>query len=181
MQYRNWLDRRIEQGARHVARHTSRRAFLARLGSLILGAAAIPLLPVSRAAAQQADAGYAETPIDGEEGDPTSCNYWRHCALDGFLSSCCGGTATSCPPGAEMSPITWIGTCRNPADGLNYLISYNDCCGKSSCGRCLCDENEGDRPTYVTPKTNDVNWCLANRSTAYNSTVALVLGVYEGD
>lgn len=181
MQYRNWLDRRIEQGARQVARHTSRRAFLARLGSLILGAAAIPLLPISRAAAQQADAGFAETAIDGEEGDPGSCNYWRHCALDGFLSSCCGGTATSCPPGAEMSPITWIGTCRNPADGLNYLISYNDCCGKSSCGRCLCDENEGDRPTYVTPKTNDVNWCLANRSTAYNSTVALVLGVYEGN
>ncbi len=37
-----------------------------------------------------------------------------------------------CPPGTEMSLVTWIGTCQNPADGKHYAISYNDCCGKSA-------------------------------------------------
>ena len=42
----------------------------------------------------------------------------------------------------EPVPLTWIGTCLNPADGVHYIISYNDCCGKTSCGRCLCNRNE---------------------------------------
>ena len=42
----------------------------------------------------------------------------------------------------------------NPADGRKYIISYNDCCGKSSCGACLCNRNEGDRPVYITGKAN---------------------------
>ena len=49
-----------------------------------------------------------------------------------------------CPPGTDMSPVTWIGTCHNPSDGKDYVISYNDCCGKSSCGRCFCNRNERD-------------------------------------
>lgn len=179
MKQRIWLDRCFEAGARHVARRTSRRSFLTHLGRLILGAASIPLLPLSRAAAQAADAGFEEPEIEGAAGDPTSCDYWRHCSIDGFMSSCCGGTATSCPPGTEMSAVTWIGTCRNPADGRHYLISYNDCCGKGICGQCFCNKNESDKPVYVTPQSNDINWCLANTSTAYNSTVALVLGVAE--
>ena len=83
-----------------------------------------------------------------ETGDPESCDYWRYCAIDGFLCSCCGGSPNSCPPGTEMSPITWIGTCQNPADGKSYVVSYNDCCGRTTCGQCLCQRNEGDRPIY---------------------------------
>lgn len=181
MQERNWLDRSFDAGARRIARRTSRRSFLTRLGAFIFGTAAIPLLPLSRVAAQRAAAGFEEPEIEGNAGDPMSCEYWRHCSIDGFLSSCCGGTATSCPPGTEMSAVTWIGTCRNPADGRQYLISYNDCCGKSACGQCLCNNNEGDKPVYVTPQSNDINWCLAQSSTAYNSTVALVLGVADAD
>ena len=179
MDFNNWLDRRFEMGARHLARRTSRRSFLTQLGTLLVGAAAIPLLPLSRAAAQAADAGFKEPKIDGDAGDPTSCDYWRHCALGGSLSSCCGGSATQCPPGTQMSPVTWIGTCRNPADDRDYLISYNDCCGKGGCGQCRCTMNEGDKPIYMTAKANSINWCLAADSTTYNSTVALVLGVAE--
>ena len=62
----------------------------------------------------------------------SSCDYWRHCAIDGFLCACCGGSQSTCPPGTEMSPVTWIGTCRNPGDGKDYMISYNDCCGRRS-------------------------------------------------
>ena len=96
------LDRWFVQGARGLAQRTSRRHFLTRLGALLMGGAALPLLPVARPARA----------VDGEpdpstpEGDPESCQYWRYCAIDGFLSSCCGGTATSCQPGTEMSSIT---------------------------------------------------------------------------
>jgi methylamine dehydrogenase light chain len=166
------LDGWIEAAARRVARTTSRRGFLARVGTVLFGAASLPLLPVARAAAQAPRA-----PAAPETGDAASCDYWRYCSIDGFLSACCGGTAASCPPGTEMSRVTWIGTCRNPVDGRDYLISYNDCCGNSFCGRCFCNRNEGDRPVYLTGRANDINWCMGTSTTAYSSTVALVLGV----
>ncbi len=172
------LDRWAEAAARQLARGLSRRSLLGRLGATLAGAAALPLLPVSRVSAASSDpAPAAPEGLDGPEGDPSSCQYWRHCAIDGFLCSCCGGTHTACPPGTVMSPVTWIGTCRNPADGRQYVISYNDCCGKHLCGRCLCNRNEGDRPAYLPPKSNDINWCASAPSTVYHCSTAIVLGV----
>lgn len=168
------VDGLLESASRRLARTTSRRGFLGRVGTLLFGVSAIPLLPVSRASAQTAP---PREPAAPESGDPESCEYWRYCSADGFLSACCGGTAASCPPGTEMSRVTWIGTCRNPVDGRDYLISYNDCCGSSFCGRCFCNRNEGDRPVYLPGKSNDINWCMGTTTTAYSSTVALVLGV----
>ena len=76
-----------------------------------------------------------------------------------------------------MSPITWLGSCRNPADGKNYVISYNDCCGKGICGRNYCRRNEGEKPVYYTSKNNDIDWCMGKVGVIYNSTVAIVVGV----
>ena len=175
---RSWLDRALERGARRLARRTSRRSFLARLGGALVGAGTLPLLPVARARA--ADAPRVAPPDDknvsGPAGDPTSCEYWRHCAIDGFLCSCCGGSQSACPPGTEMSPITWIGTCRNPGDGKDYIISYNDCCGASLCMRCRCTRTEGERPVYYTSKNNDLLWCFGTKSRAVHCSVAIVLG-----
>jgi methylamine dehydrogenase light chain len=172
------LDRWAEQSARGLARNAGRRSFLARAGRLVLAAAgfaALPVLPVARAAGNSRLSALPED-IDGPEGDPQHCDYWRHCAIDGFLCACCGGSATACPPGTELSPVTWIGTCRNPADGRDYLISYNDCCGKGFCGRCTCNRNEGDRPDYHWYRTNDINWCAGAQSQAYHCSVAVVIG-----
>ena len=171
------IDRWFTQLTRGVARRSSRRSFLAQVAGLLVGGAAVPLLPVARAE------GATRAPVPGEPdpttpaGDPGSCDYWRHCAIDGFLCSCCGGTQHSCPPGAEMSPVTWIGTCRNPADGKDYIISYNDCCGKDICGVCFCHRNEGDRPIYMPQRSNDINWCYGTKSVVYNCSTAIVLGI----
>jgi methylamine dehydrogenase light chain len=173
------VDAWIESCARRVARRTDRRSVLARLGVLLVGAAALPLLPVARGVAATADR--APEDIDGPEGDPTRCEYWRHCAIDGFLCGCCGGSPTACPPGTEMSPITWIGTCRNPADGKDYIISYNDCCGKHVCGLCFCHRNEGDKPIYFAPRSNDINWCFGTTNIVYHCSTAIVLGVATED
>ena len=118
--YMNWLDNWITKGTRRVARHTSRRDFLSRMGVVLVGAGAVPLLPVARANAAEG----ARAPQPQEKGDPLSCDYWRFCALDGFLCGCCGGSTNSCPPGTEASPVTWIGTCRNPVDceGLHHFV-----------------------------------------------------------
>jgi methylamine dehydrogenase light chain len=172
------LDRFVERGARDLARRTSRRSFLTRLGTALVGGASLPLLPVARAAEDNP----ARVPVPddskltGDVGDPKSCNYWRHCAIDGFLCACCGGTQRACPPGTEMSPITWIGTCRNPGDGKDYVISYNDCCGASLCMRCRCTRTEGERPVYYTSKNNDLLWCFGTKSRAVHCSVAIVLG-----
>ena len=111
--------------------------------------------------------------------DPMSCDYWKYCAVDGFLCSCCGGSSNSCPPGTAQSPITWIGTCHNPADGRDYIVSYNDCCGKTSCGHCECNRNEREKPMYRPSRNNDLNWCMANTDSNYHCSVSVILGVSE--
>jgi methylamine dehydrogenase light chain len=196
-----WFDSLTEGSARSLAKRTSRRGFIGSLGAMLVGASALPLLPVARGAAppdaSKAPAGKAAgTPPDpagkpakpagdsaGDKAkhlsDPTSCDYWRHCAIDGYLCGCCGGSENSCPPGTEMSAITWVGTCHNPIDGKDYVISYNDCCGKATCGRCLCNRNERDTPLYVPFQSNDYNWCSgsAKANIPYHCSTARIVAV----
>lgn len=172
-----WLDSMCEQSARQMARRLSRRGVLGSLGAVLVGVSATPLLPIARGADRRTDPhGGQGAPVD--PGDPTQCDYWRYCAIDGFLCSCCGGSQHSCPPGTTPSPTTWIGTCHNPGDGRDYIVSYNDCCGKSSCGRCLCNRNEGDMPLYVPFRSNDYDWCAgAQAGIPYNCSISRILGV----
>jgi methylamine dehydrogenase light chain len=168
------LDRVFEKSARSLAKRTSRRSLLASLGQLLTGAALLPLLPIDRTARAQSPAAGAKPTADEQ-----NCAYWKYCAIDGFLCACCGGTSTSCPPGTQTSPITWIGTCHNPGDGRDYIVSYNDCCGKVSCGDCFCNRNEGEKPMYRLSRNNDVNWCMANTESNYHCSVSVILGVAE--
>ena len=174
---RSWIDRLAERGTRGLARRTSRRSLLARLGAALVGGAAFPLLPVARAAEESRLPPPTDGGLPDHTGDPAHCTYWRHCAIDGFLCSCCGGSQNSCPPGTEMSPVTWIGTCRHPGDGKDYVISYNDCCGQALCMRCRCTRTEGEKPVYYTSKNNDLLWCFGTKSRAVHCSVAIVLGV----
>jgi methylamine dehydrogenase light chain len=168
------FDRVAETAARHSAQTLGRRSALSTIGKLLVGGAILPVLPFDRSGTAR-----AETP----KHDPkdAECDYWRYCALDGFLCSCCGGSATSCPPGAEPSKVTWVGTCHNPQDGKNYLVSYNDCCGKTTCGQCLCNSNLGERPGYRMGIHNDINWCMANTQSMYHCTVSVIVGVADGN
>jgi methylamine dehydrogenase light chain len=174
---RLWIDRLVERTVRQFARRTSRRSFLTRVGTLLVGTAALPLLPVARALDRTPAPD--DSRLTGDIADPKQCGYWRHCAIDGFLCACCGGSQNSCPPGTEMSPVTWIGTCRNPGDGKDYIISYNDCCGQILCGRCRCERTEGERPVYYTSKNNDLLWCFGTKSRAVTCSVAVVLGAAD--
>lgn len=166
-----WVDANARRMTLALARRISRRSFLSRLGMLMAGVASLPLLPVARSFAQNSVA---------EIGDPQSCDYWRYCAMSGTLCTCCGGSYTSCPPGAEPSPITWVGTCRNPVDNREYLMSYNDCCGKAVCSRCSCHNTEGDKPVYFNSNSNTVLWCFGVENTSYHCTVSLVLAQADG-
>ena len=169
---RIWLDLLTERATRELAKRTSRRSFLTRIGAALVGTSALPLLPVARASDVPDDAA-----LSGDVGDPKSCDYWRHCAIDGFLCACCGGSQNTCPPGTEMSPVTWIGTCKHPGDGKDYIISYNDCCGQSLCMRCRCTRTEREKPIYFTWQNNDLLWCFGTKSRAVHCSVAVVLGV----
>ncbi len=170
-------DNLIERWSRSLAKRVARRSVLRSLGTLLIGAAAMPLLPVARGQERSA----AGEPSEGDaDGDVNSCDYWRYCATDGFLCSCCGGSVTTCPPGTEPAPITWVGTCRRASDGKDYIISYNDCCGKSACGRCLCTRNERDKPLYVPRLANDYNWCVGSQSDIpYHCTVSRIVGMAD--
>ncbi|MCS5582433.1 MAG: methylamine dehydrogenase (amicyanin) light chain, partial [Pseudomonadales bacterium] len=65
----------------------------------------------------------------------------------------------------------------NPSDQQRYVISYNDCCGKSGCGNCMCNRNEGGRPMYLPQRSNDINWCLGTSSNVYHCSTAIVVGM----
>ena len=168
----NLIDTIAEASTRALARRLSRRGVLGGLGSLLVGVAALPLLPVARGAEAKPAAG-------ADPGDPASCDYWRNCAIDGFLCGCCGGSSSSCPPGTDMSAVTWVGTCHNPGDDKHYVISYNDCCGKSACGRCFCNRNERDSPLFVPGQSNDYNWCSGDSraNIPYHCSTARIIGV----
>ena len=172
----DWLDRRTQRSVRRVAQVHGRRSLLARLGVALVGGAVLPMLPFDRSG--QFMGAQAATPAHRKHGtDPLQCDYWRYCAFDGFLCSCCGGSLTQCPPGTEASQVSWVGTCLNPEDGRHYLVSYNDCCGKGACGECMCNNNERERPGYRLGTHNDINWCMANTSSMFHCTTSLIVGV----
>ena len=168
------IDELVERVARDMARRVSRRRFIASVSGLLFGAATVPLLPVARGETPRPPrAGSASDP-----GDQQTCEYWRNCAIDGFLCSCCGGSVHSCPPGTEPSAVTWVGTCHNTGDGKDYVISYNDCCGKSACGRCFCNRNEGDTALFQPGQSNDYNWCAGSKvGIPYQCSTSRIIGV----
>lgn len=168
------LDRASEKSVRKVAQQNGRRSFLAKAGTVFAGAMLAPILPFDRSL------GGAAFASDGIVTDENDCAYWKHCALDGNLCSTSGGTLTSCPPGSEASKVAWVGTCRNPNDGKDYLVSYNDCCGRSTvASSTFCFRSEGERPGYRMGLHNDINWCMANANKGYHCTVSVVVGVAD--
>lgn len=179
------LDKFAEKLTRGLARGSSRRSLLAMLGGAVTGAAAFPVLPVSRAvAAEHGGGGAAKRPPMStgnvqDPGDPASCDYWRYCAIDGSLCTCCGGGIHTCPPGTEPSPTSWVGTCINPEDGKAYLIAYRDCCGTADCGRCACDNTDRELQTYQPQGNNDIIWCFGVSSMEYHCSTAVLVGAAE--
>ena len=170
----DWMDGTSERAARRTAQRVGRRHVLATLGTAMLGTTLAPMLPFDRTFGKA----YAQPKPAGEDGDIAECDYWRYCALDGYLCSECGGTLTQCPPGSEASLVSWVGTCNNPNDGRDYLISYNDCCGGGGCADpTFCFTSQGERPGYRMGLYNDINWCMANDTKGYHCTVAVVSGL----
>ncbi|TBU93281.1 methylamine dehydrogenase light chain [Stutzerimonas kirkiae] len=168
----NALDKTAETGARQSARRIGRRSFIAKTGVVLAGTALMPVLPFDRSLGGSAFAGEGE--------NDTDCDYWRYCALDGNLCNTSGGSTTSCPPGSEASKVAWVGTCSNPNDGKDYLVSYNDCCGKATVANStFCFRSEGERPGYRMGLHNDINWCMANKNLGYHCTVAMLVGLAD--
>lgn len=171
MQRSNLFDGVVEGVTRSLAGKTSRRGFLGTIAKALGIGLTLPLLPVDRTGHRQAFARTAQT------DDPTECTYWRYCAIDGDLCSCCGGSTSTCPPGSTPSPTSWVGSCINPGDGGTYLISYQDCCGKDACGRCTCTGMEGEMPLYRPQLNSDLLWCFgAESSMVYHCSSAVLLG-----
>ena len=174
------IDRHTERAVRRTAHQHGRRSLIAKLGVALVGSAVLPMLPFDRSGqfmgAQAAQPKKGAKALDPKD-DPTKCEYWRYCAFDGYLCTCCGGSLTQCPPGTEASKVSWVGTCLNPKDGRQYLVSYNDCCGKGACGECLCNNNERERPGYRLGVHNDINWCMANSNSMFHCTTSVIMGV----
>lgn len=172
-------DRLAERLSRDLARRTSRRSLLTRLGALLVASPVFPLLPVARALAQPPGRGLSDFERNAQTKDDKRCDYWRYCAIDGWLCSCCGGGVHTCPPGSEPSPTAWIGTCLNPDDGRSYLIAYRDCCGKGLCTTgegCRCNATDRELPVYRAQSDNDILWCFGTTSMSYHCSTSALIG-----
>ena len=170
------LDSLAERLTRRLAGGVSRRSALARAGALFAAAPLLPVLPVAKAS--------AATPStftrNAQSKDNKACDYWRYCAIDGLLCTCCGGGIHSCPPGTQASPTSWVGTCVNPDDGRSYLIAYRDCCGTSVCHtKCQCDATERETPVYRPQGDNDIIWCFGLSTMSYHCSTAALVGLAE--
>lgn len=169
-----WVDTMAEARARRIAHVAGRRSFLNKAGAALIGGMALPMLPYDNSN------GVAFARGLGEPDElPEDCEYWRYCSLHGNLCSQCGGSVTQCPPGAMPSKVAWVGTCRNPFDNKDYLVSYNDCCGKGGCDSPGCSRQEGDRPGYRMGLASESSWCVANENKGIHCTLAIVVGVAE--
>jgi methylamine dehydrogenase light chain len=175
------IDRIGDRLTRRAASSISRRSLLSRMGTALMAGAVMPALPMTRKAHGQEPA-YVPTPAgeifarDAQTADNTACNYWRYCASDGYLCSCCGGGPANCPAGTTPSPTSWVGSCINPEDSKTYLIAYRDCCGKDSCSKCACLGLEGEMPVYRPQLNNDIIWCFGASSMVYHCSSAAIVG-----
>lgn len=174
-------DGRTEGLLRKLAGHTSRRSILSRFGLALVAAPVFPLLPVSRAMAAKDRSPQALTTFarEAQTKDNTKCDYWRYCAIDGSLCTCCGGGVHTCPAGSEPSPTSWVGTCINPDDERAYLIAYRDCCGKATCNQCNCDNTDRATETYRPQTNNDIIWCFGVSSMEYHCSTAVLVGTAQ--
>jgi methylamine dehydrogenase light chain len=161
--------------SRFLARRTSRRSFLARVGMSFVGGFLLPLLPLDRRGAP-GTAQAAPFVNTAQTKDDTKCNYWRYCAIGGSMCTCCGGTVDSCPPGTFTPPTGWVGSCVNPDDHETYLVMYRDCCGKENCSRCGCGSSEGEMPIYRPQLSGLVLWCLGTEQMSYHCSHAKIVG-----
>lgn len=173
------FDKIGEAFSRRMANGVSRRSTLNWLGKALVAAPVFPLLPNSRQAQAQTveDPALSEFARNAQDADDTQCNYWRYCAIDGFLCTCCGGGVHTCPPGSIASPTSWVGTCVNPGDKRSYLVSYFDCCGAAACGQCMCDNTERAAPIYRPLGNNEIIWCFGTENMAYTCSAAALIGV----
>lgn len=170
-----WMDTMAEAKARRIASVAGRRSFLQKAGWALVGGAVLPMLPYDNSNGVAFARGLGEP-----DEIPTDCEYWRYCSLHGTLCTQCGGSVTQCPPGSTPSKVAWVGTCRNPNDGKDYLVSYNDCCGKGgSCGDGGCSRQEGDRPGYRMGLASESSWCVANGDKGIHCTLSVVVGIAE--
>ena len=174
-----YFDSLGESVSRVLAGKVSRRSLLARLGATLVAAPVFPLLPAHRAQAALPSDAATEFGQRAQSKDPKQCNYWRYCAIDGALCSCCGGGVHTCPAGTTPSPTSWVGTCLNPDDGRQYLVAYRDCCGVGGCGQCNCRNTERETPVYRPQGNNDIIWCFGLTSMEYHCSTSALIGVAE--
>jgi methylamine dehydrogenase light chain len=164
----------LVDAARFLARRSSRRGFLGRLGAALVGGFVLPLLPVDRRGIGVAQA--AGFGARSQAHDDTQCNYWRYCSSDGYLCACCGGGPITCPPGTSPSPTSWVVSCIKPDDQQMYLVMYRDCCGKEVCSRCFCQSSERELPVYRPQNSDAPLWCFGTDQMAYHCTHAALIG-----
>ena len=96
------IDRLTERSVRRVAHSHGRRSLVTRLGVALVGGALLPMLPFDRSgqfgSAHAAGHGSGKGRKLAANQDPTQCEYWRYCAFDGYLCTCCGGSLTGTLP-----------------------------------------------------------------------------------
>lgn len=190
---------RTSRFARYLSEKTSRRSAMSRIAGWTMGLTGVAMLgslPFSR---NQASAAPADTdaPAGGADGvevfgdgddliptydgkDPTECNYWRWCNMDGRpCPSCAGGGISTCAPGSKPGAEYWVGCCTNPDDGKTYLIAYYDCCGAPRCSTNYCGEPDAQAIMYNPVSGSfdqEIIWCISDESQSYTCTLAPIVG-----
>ncbi len=123
------IDTRVTGWLEHFSQATSRRGFLAKCGSTLLGAVGVTVI--------------AAAPVNRliPEAAASSCGTsYNLCGMYGRPCHCCGATNSTCPGTSGCATSYWSACCKAP-DNFGDIIRYYDCCGGTniSCvSSCFC-------------------------------------------
>lgn len=191
----------ISKVSRRLSERTSRRSVLSKMAKWTMGVSGIAVvgaLPVTRELQAMAQAAPTAPPRPGGESgvtpfgagddllptydgkDPTECNYWRWCNMDGRpCPTCAGGGVSTCSPGSKPGAEYWVGCCTHPENGKTYLIAYYDCCGAAQCSTTYCGEPDAQAVMYNPVSGSfdqEIIWCISDESQSYTCTLAPIIG-----
>ena len=173
------FDSWFERSARGVAQHSSRRSAMAKLGKVLVGSAMLPLLPSIAPRMRPMRHRARRLRPAARDGGKRRSDELRLLEIlrDRRLAvQLLRRHVEQLPTGHDAFADHVDRHVPQSARRFDYIVSYNDCCGKTSCGKCFCNRNEREKPLYKLSLNNDINWCMANGNSNYHCSVSVLLG-----
>ena len=167
-----WIDRLSERRVRKVAQSTSRRSAVAKLGSMLVGGAILPMLPFDRSLAPPSMATWRE---EWRSAELRLLAQLRHRwlpvrVLRRNVTACPPGTEISRSPGSAPAATRWT---RGTTSSRTTTAAERAAAAAAAATATRATDPCLTRP----PRATTSNWCHGTSNNVYNCSMAVVIGL----